>query len=240
MGKKFAGGSSSVMTKVLIYVEGQTEETFVRNLLRPYLLNLCNIYLIPILARTKRTKAGQTFKGGIVSYGKVRKDIINLLGDSSAALVTTMLDFYGLPNDFPGKESLPLGNPNDRVHHLEEAFAQDINNPRFLPFLVLHEFETFIFVQPQKLAEVLPEYRENVHRLINNVRRLSPEEINEGENTHPSARIQNLFPNYQKRLHGPLIIQNIGLNMIRNQCPHFNNWLCKLEDLCSNREGINA
>ena len=232
MGEKFAGGTSCVMTKVLIYVEGQTEETFVRDLLAPYFKQKCSIYLIPSLARTKRTRAGRAFKGGIVSYGKVKKDILKLLGDRSAALVTTMLDFYGLPNDFPGKKSLSSGSPTDRVQHLEKAFGEDIGSTRFLPFLVLHEFETFIFVQPEKLAEALPGYQTEVQNLIKNVGHLTPEEINEGGDTHPSARILKLFPTYQKRLHGPLIIKKIGLNLVRSKCPHFNNWFSNLEKLC--------
>jgi hypothetical protein len=129
------------MKKVLIYVEGQTEETFVRDVLAPYLWQTCQIILTPTLAHTKRTKSGQTFKGGIVSYEQVKGDIQKLLGDSSAALVTTMIDYYDLPNNFPGKASLPKGTPYDRVRHLEKAFANDIGHPRFLPFLVLHEFE---------------------------------------------------------------------------------------------------
>ena len=32
--------------------------------------------------------------------------MLRSLGDSSAACVTTMLDYYGLPKDFPGKAGL--------------------------------------------------------------------------------------------------------------------------------------
>ncbi|RMG63545.1 MAG: DUF4276 family protein [Calditrichaeota bacterium] len=224
------------MTKILIYVEGQTEETFVRDLLAPYFWQKCKIILIPTLARTKRTIAGQTFKGGIVSYAKVKKDILNLLGDTSAVRVTTMLDFYGLPEDFPGKNNLPSNNPYDKVAHLEKAFAKDINHNRFLPFLILHEFESLIFVQPDKLSIVLPQYRNNISNLLVEIQGSTPEEINEGRDTHPSARISRFFPDYQKSLHGPRIVQNIGLEEIRSKCRHFNNWISKLESLCETDE----
>jgi hypothetical protein len=220
------------MNRVLIYVEGQTEETFVRDVLAPHLMKTCQIELKPTLARTKRTKSGQTFKGGIVSYAQVKKDIRRLLADSQALLVTTMIDYYGLPNNFPGKASLPKGTPYDRVRHLENAFANDIGDPRFLPFLVLHEFEALVLVKPDNLGKVLPQYKKQLRALVTNIRGIQPEEINAGAQTHPSARILQHFRGYQKRLHGPLVIKDIGLETIREQCTHFNEWLKKLEGLC--------
>ncbi|WP_270809297.1 DUF4276 family protein [Aeromonas sp. QDB08] len=56
------------MSRVLVFVEGQTEETFVRDLLVPYFSRL-GIYLTPILAQTS-----PGHKGGIVSYGKVKRE----------------------------------------------------------------------------------------------------------------------------------------------------------------------
>lgn len=235
MGEELTGRPACTMKKVLIYVEGQTEETFVRNILAPYLLHRCQVLLVPILARTKRTKAGRTFKGGIVSYAKVKKDILRLLTDSSAALVTTMIDYYGLPNDFPGKNSLPLGTPYQRVTHLEKEFARDINHSRFLPFIILHEFEAFVLVDPNELSQTLPQHKANLPQLVRSIGGQMPEEVNEGKDTHPSARIRRYFPSYQKALHGPLIVQRVGLESIRCRCPHFNDWLSKLESLCTSR-----
>jgi hypothetical protein len=220
------------MKRVLIYVEGQTEETFVRDVLAPHLKQTCQIDLRPTLARTKRTKSGQTFKGGIVSYEQVKGDIQRLLGDSNAALVTTMIDYYGLPDNFPGKDTLPAGTPYVRVRHLENAFANDIGDPRFLPFLVLHEFETLVLVKPENLGRVLPQYENQLRALVTDIRGIPPEEVNDGPHTHPSARILQHLPGYQKRLHGPLVIKDIGLETIREQCTHFNEWLKKLEGLC--------
>lgn len=228
------------MRRVLVYVEGQTEETFVRDVLAPYLWQKCSIFLIPTLARTKRTKAGQTFKGGIVSYGQVKRDILNLLGDSSASLVTTMMDYYGLPDDFPGKDTLPSGSPYDRVQHLEEAFGKDIGRRSFLPFLVLHEFEALVLVEPSHLTRVLPQYEANLPALRENIGALPPEEVNNGSTTHPAARIRQYFPGYQKRLHGPLIVQQIGLGPIRSKCPHFDGWLRRIESLCEEQESLHA
>ena len=219
------------MSSVLVYVEGQTEETFVRNVLGPRFAR-CGVYLKPVLSKTKRTRSGQTFKGGIVSYGQVRRDVLRLLGDTSVELVTTMIDYYGLPDDFPGKATLRPGTPHQRVEQIEEAFAVDIGRRRFLPFLVLHEFEALILTQPQEIGRALPQYRERVPALVSEIQGRAPEEIDEGRDTHPAARIRRYFPGYRKTLHGPLVAGRIGLDAMRSKCPHLNGWLRRIEALC--------
>ncbi len=57
------------MKKVLILVEGQTEETFVKQVLSPY-LNRFDIFIIPTIIVTKRVKIGADFKGGVPEYPK--------------------------------------------------------------------------------------------------------------------------------------------------------------------------
>jgi hypothetical protein len=218
------------MSKVLVYVEGQTEETFVGEVLAPH-LSKNGIYLIAALATTKRVKSGTDFKGGIVSYGKTRNDILRLVHDTSAALVTTMIDFYGLPADFPGRKNMPTGSCYKRVAHLEEEFLKDIDHLKFLPYLALHEFEAMLFVSPHQIAETFPNV--NVREALLAIRAdfKSPEEINDDPQTAPSKRLAKILPRYQKPLYGPLIARKIGLDLIRNECPHFNDWLKKLEVL---------
>jgi hypothetical protein len=58
-----------------------------------------------------------------------------------------------------------------------------------------------------------------------------PEEIDDGVDTAPSKRLARIVPNYQKRLHGPLIVGRIGLDRVRDECPHFSTWLSELEAL---------
>ena len=55
----------------------------------------------------------------------------------------------------------------------------------------------------------------------------SPEHINDGIDTHPSARLQAL-PGYKKPVHGVLLAKRIGLGLIRAECRHFDGWLAKL------------
>jgi len=57
------------------------------------------------------------------------------------------------------------------------------------------------------------------------------EEINDNPATVPSRRLLTLFPSYQKTFHGPLIVKKTGLEKIREECRHFNQWLTQLENL---------
>ena len=216
------------MKKVLILVEGQSEETFVKRVLSPHLLTL-EVLVVPIIISTKRVKSGPSFKGGIPSYAKVRKEIKRLLGDSSAALVTTMVDFYGLPVSFPGRGVVQGSTPVERVTFVERAIDLDINDNRFLAYCSLHEFEALLFSSPERIAEVfaLP----NIGQKLNSIKAgfNSPEEIDDNPSTSPSARLQSLYPQYSKPFFGTLIASKIGLDTMRAECRHFNEWLTRLE-----------
>ncbi|QAT88992.1 hypothetical protein EJ065_7470 [Corallococcus coralloides] len=217
------------MKRVLILVEGQTEETFVREVLAPHLLRL-GLALIPRLVVTKYVKEGGSFKGGVPQYALVQGDLRRLLGDTGASCVTSMLDYYGLPKDFPGLATRPLGNCYARVEHVERAFAEDIGHRRFLPHLVLHEFEALLFTDPGQCS--ISFSTEEITKLQSIRASVQPpEEINEHPDTAPSKRVLAVSPGYQKTLHGPLAVMSIGLPAIRAACPHFAQWLSKLEAL---------
>ena len=229
------------MSRVKILVEGQTEESFVNQVLYPHLIGL-GVILTPILLKTKRVKnrnryerslPGRRFKGGISRYAPVKQDIRNVLRDQTA-FCTTMIDFYGLPDDFPGMDNLPAGNSYDHVSHLESALADDIGTQRFRPFLVLHEYEALLFSNPVEIAKVFPD--QNVLDPLTAIRRafVSPEDINQGSDTHPAARIKKHVVGYKKVVHGTLIAQRIGLQQMRQTCPHFNDWISWLESLAYN------
>lgn len=143
------------MKRILVLVEGQTEERFIKDLLAPHLHNF-DVSIQPTIITTKRTKIGKKFKGGIVSYSKVRKEILLLLKDRNAKIITTMFDFYALPEDFPGRLEA-WGNPYQKVEHIENRFQSDIDHPRFFCFLTLHEFEGLLFTSPAEIARTLNE-----------------------------------------------------------------------------------
>lgn len=229
-----------MIRRVNILVEGQTEETFVNAMLSPS-LQPRELYLKAILVTTKplasrsrqeRGQPGRQFKGGIGTYDKVKRDIRNVLRDKNLTAVTTMIDYYQLPSDFPGMNKLSATNGRDRVHHLETAFHEDVADPRFRPFLTLHEFEALLFAEPQVIADALGLAPAEARSLVE-VRASfhSPEEIDEGPTTHPSARIAGMSKAYRKPFHGLLIAQRIGIETMRQECPHFAQWLNWLESL---------
>lgn len=215
------------MIRINVFVEGQTEETFVRDTLAPYFAQQ-GIYLNAILAQTSRGH-----KGGIVSYGKVKHQITKLCQQDKKAWVTTLIDYYGLPTDFPDadKRKPENGDIYSWVSALEKAFHDDIAQPNFIANFLLHEFEALLFCEPEKFSDWLEDKKPIAE--LNNIRLAfsSPESINNSPQTAPSKRILSVIPEYQKTLHGPLIAADIGLDTIRRQCPHFASWLQCLEAL---------
>ncbi len=213
------------MTRVYLLVEGQTEEAFVGELLTPHYARM-GLYLTPIIVSTSRG-----FKGGVVSYAKIRPQIVRLCRQDAQAWVSTMFDLYALPGDFPGKSDAAYpakGTGLEKANYLEARMRHDINESNFLPNLLVHEFEALLFTAPQKFAEWTNDTNV-VAALSLAVRGTAPEDINDGPQTAPSKRVLAVMPAYQKTFHGPLIACEIGLEAMGNACPHFQAWLRKLE-----------
>lgn len=217
------------MKRGLILVEGQTEERFVKDVLAEALRER-GLDLRPTLLVTKHVKDGPNFKGGVTNFARFEGDLRRLLHGSGGAFVTTLLDYYGLPDDFPGMADRPPGSPEKRVRHVEQAIQAHFGVPhRFLPFLALHEFEAWLFCAPKVLAEVLTEPAlESAFAAVRNGF-ATPEDINDGATTAPSKRILQLAPKFKKPLHGPNALSHIGLDLLRAECPHFAGWVGKLE-----------
>jgi hypothetical protein len=54
-----------------------------------------------------------------------------------------MVDLYSLPNDFPGYEA-GMANPGgtSQADALQQSLAAEIGDPRFIPYLQVHAFES--------------------------------------------------------------------------------------------------
>ena len=229
-GRRTSSEAVRDMVKVLILVEGQTEEAFVKNLLAVH-LRKHGVAVIPIIVATKRLLTGDKKRGGYVPYPRLRAEILRLLNDSSAACVTTMLDYYGLAPEFPGRAE-PVGNTTlEKVASVEQAYAADIDNQRFVPYLAMHEFEAMLFTVPTEIANSFGQ--PSLQTSLQTIRAAfkTPEDINDHEETAPSKRLGKLFPGYNKRFYGELIAERIGIERIRGECAHFAAWLAKLESL---------
>ncbi len=219
------------MIRVKIIVEGETEEDFVNDLLYSHLFGR-GIWVIPLLLRGVPKKSQKIFR-----------DVSHTMKEERTAFVTTMLDLYGLPNDFPNKQDSRGQAPQKRVRLMEQGFtdklkhdypklASEVDKGRFIPYLQLHEFEGLLFSGPEAIANEL----EGDDKLLNALQQIrnsfqTPEDIDDSPHTAPSKRLKRLCHDYDKRFHGPFIAEAIGLNTIRHECPHFGEWLTKLEHL---------
>ncbi len=217
------------MTRVKVVVEGQSEESFVSDVLAPALWPR-NVYLTPILPGIPG------HKGGRPSYARLRKDVLLHLKQDHTASCSTMLDFYGLGAGFPGTP-VPLNLPNiGKAIHIEKAIKADIcalipelrPDVRFLPYIQLHEYEGLLFSDPPEFAAGINQPRlSQVFQAVRD-RFPTPEDINDDPLTAPSKRVLSAWPQYRKVLHGTMAARSVGVETMRQQCPHFRDWLARL------------
>jgi Domain of unknown function (DUF4276) len=222
-------------------VEGYAEEGFVNRVLRPEFAS----YEIFVDARRVLTgrQGVKKFRGGLKNYDKLRNDIVLWMKEDNGpdSWFTSMVDFYGLPTNFP--EYLECSNKPtalDRVKCLEVNLENDIRNKisndqatlRFVPHIQLHEFETLLFSDISSFSRRFPGSQGEADRLREMVAEAGePEAINGGETTHPSERICQTINRYDKRSDGIELATIIGLIAMREQCPHFNAWIATLLQL---------
>jgi hypothetical protein len=169
----------------------------------------------------------------------VKKDVVLQLKQYPTAFCSTMLDFYGLGEGFPGTP-LPPGLHNlDKVRHIEQSMKADMiaeipdwrPDVRFLPYLQLHEYEGLLFSDPAAFAHGI--YQPGLGASFQAIRAAfpTPEDIDEGPNRAPSKRVVALYPRYRKPLYGALAALQVGIAAMRQECLHFRSWLEQLEAL---------
>ncbi|MDO9406324.1 MAG: DUF4276 family protein [Polaromonas sp.] len=228
------------MTRLLVNVEGQTEETFVNELLRPH---LCANGFTAVSAKLLGNARLRERRGGIKAWASVREDIgRHLLGDVGC-YSTTMVDYYALPatgtKAWPGRHVANHLAHGAKAQQVEDATKLDlatylnipIGNLRFVPYVVMHEFEALLFSDCTAFANAID--RSDLANKFQNIRNqfATPEEINDSPQTAPSKRVEALIPGYQKPLLGNLAAIEIGIPRMRAACPRFANWLSTLEGL---------
>jgi hypothetical protein len=219
------------MKKILISVEGPTEEQFIKSILQPY-LHSDQCFLQPVILKTRRDPSGKTYKGGVSSYARIKKEVKRLLGDTSACIVTTMYDYYGLPDNFPGKESLQSQKDDyQKVRYLEEKFQEDIKDTRFIAYLSLHEFEALLLSDIAQVICYLQSKGAGDLGSLSNIRNISPELVD--DNNPPSHRIRDAYRDYGKLSDGLSLAKKIGLQTMLEKCPHFKQWVERLKQRCT-------
>jgi hypothetical protein len=228
-----------VSHEIIFYVEGYAELELVNEIIGPHLSDHGIVWHKPILVANSVRK-GRTARGGVRKYGPIRKDLERLMAQYQGAdfVFTTLLDYYGLPNDFPLRDVPPPGaiTPLARVEAIENAWKDDLGDHRFLPNLLLHEYETLILARPESLLAAYPGLEQAIADLRLDIAGFqNPEDINDNPITAPSKRIERIFEahhmHYNKVTGGALALLELGLEVIRERCPKFDGWLNGLESL---------
>ncbi|MCW3050966.1 MAG: uncharacterized protein JWN14_136 [Chthonomonadales bacterium] len=209
-----------------VLCEGQTELFFTTQVLQPHLRQ----YMV--FATAALLWNGQ---GGIVPWQTLRNSIKNEVGRSrDHQYVTTMIDLYAIGN-YPGVERQRGETPYDRTKRIEKNMAEGLPNPRFLPYVQIHEFEALVFVDLDYLTMPFPDGQaegapEKLRSLIGDT---EPELVNDNVNTAPSKRLISIVPAYSKvkASAGAEITKAIGIHRLKEACPHFHEWVTQLEHL---------
>lgn len=224
------------MSRVIIICEGQTEQSFCNDLLQDH-FSYKEIYIEnPTIKKTH---------GGIVNWAALKHQIESHLKEDKNALVTTLIDYYGIHehHKYPEwKEAQTLNNKNAAITRIEAGMLSSISaslQNRFIPYIQLHEFEGLLFSDISVFDNSFEEDEfldygylvKTIHDYPN------PEMINDGPNTAPSKRLSKIIKGYYsdnenyKVLYGSLLAQDLGLKTIREKCPRFNDWINKLENI---------
>lgn len=219
------------MTRLLVHVEGPTEENFVNTVLAPHLYQAGYTTVAARLLGNARTRHR---RGGIRHWPVVRQEMQRHLANDQDAISTTMVDFYALPDTWPGRGAANLPDCHEKVAHIQRELAQDFENfcgygYRFEPFVLLHEFEGLLFSDCNAFASGIG--MRNLSTAFQNIRNSfpTPEHINDSPETAPSKRVAAIVPGYQKPLFGAMAALEIGLERMREECPNFHDWVRRLE-----------
>jgi len=223
------------MNRVRVLVEGQTEQAFIRDILRPH-FDPRQIFLHAFKFRRQ---------GGITPYERAKEVILRSLEEDRDLICTTMVDFYGMPEDWPGRKQanrcrictekafiIEAGILKDIVEQFEQS-GKSFNPNRLMPYVQMHEFEALLFSSPPKLAESFGNKKSTLVFMAIRNEFSNPEEINDNYDTCPSRRIEGVFEGFKKTIDGISAAGQIGLETMRRECPHFNEWITKLEDIGS-------
>jgi hypothetical protein len=197
--------------KIFFIVEGQTEARFIKKVLSPWFYQQYGAILIPCIVVTKLDKQlGRQYKGGVSSYSKIKSDINKYIKNTdSYTYVTTMFDYYRLPDDTPGyKDAYRISNPYEKIACLEKAMKSMIDADKRTnffpyPYIQLHEFESLLF---------------------SDINMLCKRYFDDGKNTAPSKRIISCISDFNKISVGVDTVYEIGLTKLRERCIHFNEW----------------
>ncbi len=223
-----------MMKRVCVICEGQTEETFVEQVLAPSFYDLG----LSLIGQTIQTSPGK--KGGALNYARIKRDIERTLNQKSQPVVTTLIDLYKLGTDFPAVDGVSELQLAGKLHKLTSAWHSDIvastgcRPERFLPYIQAHEFEALLFSDVDGIVSVNKSWLGVSEELKTiKAKAQSPEYINNKPETKPAAHLERLLlsPKYKKVAHGSIAMKNVGLSAMERECKFFSEWVSSIRRL---------
>lgn len=158
---------------------------FVEKLLRPFFESQ-GIEAIVILAGIG--SLGR--KGGISGYSQMKGDLSRICKEHPREFVTTMIDYSpGIRLQLEYEES---GTVYDIVRSKETAIEKDIGVPNLMMNFELHEFEAYLYCNPDAYAVCDREAPGKIRKIVS--RASCPEMINTDPSTLPSRRLNGVIP----------------------------------------------
>ena len=227
------------MKRLIMIVEGPTEEEFVREILyERFQARDIDCSPRPVVTSMDE-RHGRKYSGGVFNYAKVKADIVRTIKAEHGPNVfyTTMFDYYGRINGFPGYDEAEKLSNYAAVKKLEQSLLDDIQKEfpdfdvsgHFIPNFLCHEFEALLLTDISKLAGFYIGKEKEIAQLAKEVEKIgNPEWVNTCEETAPSKRILKVVSNYDKVLCGTVVAVDIGFEKIVSSCQHFREWLERL------------
>ena len=125
-----------------------------------------------------------------------------------------------------------------QVSKLEDEFGKDVNCYKFIPYIQLHEFEALVLCDIDGLKDSYPNASEKLGRLKEEITSKygdNMELVNNSAETAPSKLIIKALKDeyhYDKPKSGTEITDKVGIDTLRSNCQHFNDWLTRIETTC--------
>ena len=211
------------MPRLIFIVEGDSEQRFINEHLVIYLSS--KFSRVPMHAQKITTNRKKNVKGGNVNYELLKNEVRRTFAQGDV-LITTFLDFFRLPTDYPD-----FTVDVKQIGKIEDAVRADcsaiIPPTSFLPYIQKHEFETLLFANPAGFTNVVNSTE--MSGILNVLKKFStPEDINGSPETAPSKRLLSIF-NYKKVADSALVMKDVDIDMLRKRCPRFDTWVGRLE-----------
>jgi hypothetical protein len=198
------------MLNIGISVEGQTEAMFCKYVLSRYL-------------KKHNINLGEPVNlNGNINIHRV-SNILSLMSNQYD-YVTSLYDFYGFQDKKANENHLQL------AQRISQHVVSIKNN--VIPYVQQYEFETLLYCDINILCKHL--YTNDIEMIkcreefLLDIGNKKPEEINDSIQTAPSKRISHIFKKYKKSVYGYIIAQDIGIEVIKSNCPRFSSWLDSL------------